>query len=186
MKVRTIIGIVFIVASLTKLAIIWGLIEWSWFARVSEEPWVTYFCICLLIYVGVSLIVDSYRRDPDQWLQRPLPIGEDGKRICCSVHYGGDEYIYRGEAFHGARLDAFCGGIRMDLRNATITEDEEIEIHTFCGGIELIVPQTVNVVVNSRSFIGGVGNHASRIVGQDAHCLHIIADNFLGGVDIKN
>ena len=74
----------------------------------------------------------------------------------------------------------------MDLRNATITEDEEIEIHTFCGGIELMVPQTVNVVVKSRSFIGGVGNHATRVVGQDAPSLHIVADNFLGGVDIKN
>ena len=58
MKPRTIIGLVFIVASLTKLATIWGIIEWSWFARVSEEPWVTYFCIGLLIYVGVSLIID--------------------------------------------------------------------------------------------------------------------------------
>ena len=54
MKPRTIIGIVFIVASLAKLATIWGIIEWSWFAKVSEQPWVTYFCICLLIYVGVS------------------------------------------------------------------------------------------------------------------------------------
>lgn len=186
MKPRTIIGLVFIVASLTKLATIWGIIEWSWFARVSEEPWVTYFCIGLLISVGVSLIIDSYRRDPDQWLQRPLPIGEDGKRICCSVRYGGDEYIYRGEPFHGARLDAFFGGIRMDLRNAAITEDEEIEIHTFFGGIELFVPQTVNVLVKSRSFIGGVGNHASRTAEKDAHCLHIITDNFIGGVDIKN
>ena len=186
MKPRTIIGIVFIVASLTKLATIWGIIKWTWFTNVSQEPWVTYFCICLLIYVGVSLIIDSYRRDPDQWLQRPLPIGEDGKRICCSVHYGGDEYIYRGEVFHGARLDAFCGGIRMDLRDATITEDEEIEIHTFCGGIELFVPQTVNVIVKSRSFIGGIGNHATRIIGKDAPCLHIVANNFLGGVDIKN
>ena len=176
MKPRTIIGIVFIVASLTKLATIWGIIEWSWFARVSEEPRVTYFCIGMLIYVGVSLIIDSYRRDPDQWLQRPLPIGEDGKRICCSVR----------EPFHGARLDAFFGGIRMDLRNAAITEDEEIEIHTFFGGIELFVPQTVNVLVKSRSFIGGVGNHASRTAEKDAHCLHIIADNFIGGVDIKN
>ena len=91
-----------------------------------------------------------------------------------------------GEMFHGARLDAFCGGIRMDLREATITEDEEIEIHTFCGGVELFVPQTVNVEVKSRSFIGGVGNHATRIVGKDTPCLHIIADNFLGGIDIKN
>ena len=186
MKPRTIIGLVFVVASLTKLAVIWGFIKWEWFSRVSEEPWTTYFCICLLIYVGVNLIIDSYRRDPDQWLQRPLPIGEDGKRICCSVHYGGDEYIYRGEPFHGARLDAFFGGIRMDLRNAAITEDEEIEIHTFFGGIELFVPQTVNVVVKSRNFIGGVGNHASRTAEKDAHYLHIIADNFIGGVDIKN
>ena len=183
MKPRTIIGIVLIVAGAWKLANMWGIIENDWLWR---QPWTTYIAPAALLYVGALMIVNSYRRDPDQWLQRPLPIGEDGKRICCSVRYGGDEYIYRGEPFHGARLDAFCGGIRMDLRNATITEDEEIEIHTFCGGVELIVPQTVNVVVKSRNFIGGVGNHASRIVDKDAHCLHIIADNFIGGVDIKN
>jgi predicted membrane protein len=72
------------------------------------------------------------------------------------------------------------------LRNAVITEDEEIEIHTFCGGVELFVPQTVNVMIKSRSFIGSVGNHASRNVDKETPCLHIIADNFLGGVDIKN
>ena len=131
-------------------------------------------------------IIDSYRQDPDQWLQRPLPIGEDGKRIRCSVHYGGDEYVYRGETFHGARLDAFCGGIRLDLREAVITEDEEIDIHTFFGGIELFVPTTVNVEVKSQSFIGGVGNHATHTVDPKAPTLHIIASNFLGGVDIKN
>ena len=183
MKPRTIIGIVLIVAGAWKLANMWGVIENDWLWR---QPWTTYTAPTALIYLGAMVIINSYRRDPDQWLQRPLPIGEDGKRICCSVRYGGDEYIYRGEPFHGARLDAFCGGIRMDLRNATITEDEEIEIHTFCGGVELFVPQTVNVVVKSRSFIGGVGNHVSRITSQDAHCLHIIADNFIGGVDIKN
>ena len=183
MKPRTIIGIVLIVAGAWKLANMWGVIENDWLWR---QPWTAYIAPAALIYLGALVIVNSYRRDPDQWLQRPLPIGEDGKRICCSVHYGGDEYIYRGEPFHGARLDAFCGGIRMDLRNATITEDEEIEIHTFCGGVELFVPQTVNVVVKSRSFIGGVGNHASRTAEKDAHCLHIIADNFIGGVDIKN
>ena len=186
MKPRTIIGIVFIVASLTKLATIWGIIKWDRFARISEEPWVTYFCICLLIYVGVSLIVESYRRDPDQWLQRPLPIGEDGKRICCSVHYGGDEYIYHGEPFHGARLDAFCGGIRMDLREAVITEDEEIDIHTFMGGIELLVPVDVNVIVKSRSFIGGVGNDTTTCSDKNAHNLYITASNFFGGVSVKN
>ena len=186
MKPRTIIGIIFIVASLVKLATIWGLIHWSWFTRITDQPWATYLCIFVLLYVGVELVVDSYRRDPDQWLQRPLPLGEDGKRICCSARYGGDEYVFHSETFHGARLDAFCGGIRMDLREAVITEDEEIDIHTFCGGIELLVPTTVNVEVNSRSFIGGVGNHTKGKSNNTAPTLHIIASNFLGGVDIKN
>lgn len=186
MKPRTVIGILFVLASLLKLATLWNILHWSWFETISEGPWVMYFSIFVILCVGVKLIIDSYRCDPDQWLQRSLPIGEDGKRICCSAHYGGDEYIYRGEVFHGARLDAFCGGIRMDLRGAVITEDEEIEIHTFFGGIELFVPTTVNVVVKSRSFIGGVGNSTERQSDKDVPCLHIVANNFFGGVDVKN
>ena len=150
MKPRTIIGIIFIVASLLKLATIWGFIHWSWFTQISEQPWVTYFCIFVVLYVGVNLIIDSYRRDP------------------------------------GARLNAFCGGIRMDMREAVITEDEEIDIHTFCGGIEIFVPTTVNVEIKSQSFIGGVGNHAMHTADPKAPTLHIVASNFLGGVDIKN
>ena len=126
MKARTIIGILLIVAGAWKLANLWGIIENDWLWR---QPWTAYVAPALLLYVGATTIVDSYRRDPDQWLQRPLPIGEGGKRIYCSVHYGGDEYVYRGEAFHGARLDAFCGGIRIDLREAVITEDEEVIRH---------------------------------------------------------
>ena len=186
MKPRTIIGILFIVASLLKLATLWGILHWSWFETMTEGPWCMYFCIFVLLYVGVHLIIDSFRGDSDQWLQRPLPIGEDGKRIRCSAHYGGDKYVYHGETFHGARLDAFCGGIRMDLREAVITEDEEIDIRTFCGGIEIFVPTTVNVDVKSQSFIGGVGNHARGNADSTAPTLHVIASNFLGGVDIKN
>ena len=163
MKPRTVIGVLFVVASLLKIGTLWGILHWSWFETMSEGPWVMYFCIFILLCVGIHLIIDSYRQDPDQWLQR-----------------------YRGETFHGARLDAFCGGIRLDLREAVITEDEEIDIHTFFGGIELFVPTTVNVEVKSQSFIGGVGNHATHTVDPKAPTLHIIASNFLGGVDIKN
>ena len=74
MKPRTIIGIIFIVASLLKLATIWDFIHWSWFEQVTEQPWTTYFCIFVVLYVGVNLIIDSYRRDPDQWLQRDFNL----------------------------------------------------------------------------------------------------------------
>ena len=183
MKRRTFIGIVFVVIALLKLANIWNIIQLDW---LWEQPWTEYFVPAILLYIGIELIIYSFRRNPEQWLQRPVPFGEEGKRICCSVHYGGDEYIYRGEIFHGARLDAFCGGIRLDLREATFIEDEEIDIHTFLGGIELYIPSSVNVVVKSRSFFGGVGNETIRRVIPDAPCIHITASNFFGGVSIKN
>lgn len=116
MKPRAIIGIIFFVVSLLKLATIWGFIHWCWFAQVTEQPWATYFCIFVVLYVGVHLIID---------------------------------------------------------------------IHTFCGGIELFVPTHVNVVVKSRSFIGGVGNHATHTSDPKAPTLHIVASNFFGGVDVK-
>ena len=169
MNNRTILGIILVAGALLKLADMWGLANLGW---LWQQPWLEYVAPAVFLYIGVHLIIESIINNRDQWLQRPLPIGDDGKRIRCSVHYGGDEYIYRGEAFHGARLD--------------VTEDEEIDIHTFCGGVELLIPPTVNVVVKSRSILGGIGNHTDRHVKPDAPCIHIIASNIIGGIDIRN
>ena len=178
---RTIIGIIFIVAALLKLADMWGIVHLD-----LEQPWTQYFGPVLLLYLGCELVIYSYKKNPSQWLQRPLPLGEDGKRICCNVRFGGDEYVYNGETFHGARLDAFCGGLRLDLRKAVISEDEEIDIHTFLGGVELLVPENVNVVVHSHSFIGGVDNESVARPEKEARTIHITASNFLGGVSVKH
>lgn len=183
MNRRKIVGIILIVAALLKLADMWNIVRLDW---LWKQPWTTYFGVFLVLYIGIELIISSYRHNRDQWLQRPIPLNEDGKRICCTVRYGGDEYVFHGEPFHGARLDAFCGGLRLDLREAIITEDEEIDIHTFLGGVELYVPTTVNVVVKSRSFIGGVGDETARREVANAPHLHIIASNFFGGVSVKN
>ena len=186
MKVKGIIGILLVVPSLLKLATMWGLFHISWLEGNSMNTLEIYVVLFVMLYVGIWLIVDGFRNNHDQWLQRPLPIGEEGKRISCSVSFGGDEYIYHGESFHGAHLRTKCGGIRMDLREAIITEDEEIDISTFMGGVELLVPTTVNIVVKSRSFIGGVGNETIKSANPDAPCLHIIASNIIGGVSVRN
>jgi len=183
MQRRTIIGIIFVVAALLKIGDMLGIfdLEWLW-----KQPWTEYFGPLLILYIGIELILYSFRNNPSQWLHRPIPSEGESKRICCSVHYGGDEYVYRGEVFHGARLDAFCGAIRLDLREAIINEDEEIEIHTFMGAAELILPKTINVVVKSRSFIGGVDNETCRDMQSGIPYLHIVANNIFGGVNIKN
>ena len=37
-----------------------------------------------------------------------------------------------------------------------------------------------------KEVIGGVGNHTTHTADPKAPTIHIVASNFLGGVDIKN
>ena len=182
MNRRTIIGIIFVVAALLKLANMWGIIELEW---LWKHPWPEYFAVFLILYIGVELVIYGFSHDSNQWLQRPLPLSDSGKRMCCSASFGADEYTFDGETFHGARLDALCGGIRMDLRKAVVAEDEEIDIHIFAGGIELLVPKNVNIEVKSHSFIGSVSDNTDKRTIPGAPCLHVVASNFFGGVNIK-
>ena len=159
----------------------WGIVQLNW-----DHSWTEYFGPVLLLYVGIEMLIYSLSHNPSQWLQRPLPKGEDGKRMCCSVRFGADEYVYRGEPFRGARLDALCGGLRLDMRQALISEDEEIDIHTFLGGVEILVPANVNVIVNSHDFLGGVSDETVKSPDSVFRTIHITASNFLGGVSIKH
>lgn len=177
---RTIIGIVFVLAAILRLADMWGVIHLEW-----EHSWTANFGPILLLYIGIELIIYGFNHNHSQWLQRPIPQSEEGKRICCSASFGADEYVYHGETFHGARLDAFVGGLRLNLSEATITEDEEIDIHTCMGGVEVLVSTEMNVEVKSHNFIGSVNNEAAKCQVDHAPTIHVIASNFLGGVNIR-
>lgn len=59
---RLIIGIIFVVASLLKLATVSGLIHISWLERVSDEPWTVYAAPIILIIVGADLIYQSTKK----------------------------------------------------------------------------------------------------------------------------
>ena len=180
---RALIGIVLVAMGLLKLGDMFNIVEVDW---LWQQPWTAYVAPVATVWLGLNFIFHRSHKHEQQFLQRPVPSTEEGKRIVCRTRYGGDEYIYHGETFHGASLDVFCGAIRLDLRNAAIVEDEEIDIHNTCGGVELIVPQTVNVSVQSHSFMGGIENQALGTVDPSKPTLHIVASNFMSGISIKN
>lgn len=183
MVTRFLLGIILVAMGLLKLGDMFNLVDVDW---LWQQPWTAYVAPAAMILFGFDLIFRRREHRHEQFLQRPVPSSEEGKRIVCRTKFGGDEYVYHGETFHGASLEVFCGGIRLDLREATITEDEEIDIHNSCGGIEIIVPRTVNVAVQSRSFLGGVENNANSTTLHSAPTIHIVASNFCSGVEIKN
>ena len=82
MTKRTLWGIILIVAGLLKLADMWDILHWEW---LWSQPWTEYIAPALLIYLGGDVIINGFRHSHDQWLDRPVPVGEDGKRSCCNL-----------------------------------------------------------------------------------------------------
>ena len=85
--------------------------------------------------------------------------------------------------FEAAELNAFFGEIKYDLRDASITKDCALSVTAVFGGIDILVPEGVNVKVNSISIFGGISNKTPHISGVPT--VYVSGLCLFGGVDIK-
>jgi uncharacterized protein DUF1707/cell wall-active antibiotic response 4TMS protein YvqF len=83
---------------------------------------------------------------------------------------------------------AVMGGVHLDLRQSEITSPEvEITAVAVMGGIEIVVPEGVEVEVTGFAFMGARQEHiAETRVLPGAPRIHVRAYAFMGGVDIRS
>ena len=70
------------------------------------------------------------------------------------------------EKFEGCEVDAVFGGLDMDLRDAVIEDGAVIEATAIFGGIDIKVPQGVNVKVKRMELFGGAKSCISNQNGN--------------------
>jgi hypothetical protein len=81
---------------------------------------------------------------------------------------------------------AVMGGIELDLREAQFSEpDVTIHAYTLMGGIEITVPEDVDVDVSGIAFMGGFDHNASGPGVPGAPRVRVIGFALLGGVDVR-
>ena len=97
--------------------------------------------------------------------------------------FSGSDLKMDGEVFEGAELTAIFGGVKCDLRGAIIEKDCAITVSAIFGGIDIFVPEGINVKVNSTSLFGGVSNKTT--VHKDAPTVYVSGTCMFGGVDVK-
>ena len=90
-----------------------------------------------------------------------------------------------GEYFTGAELNAVFGGVNLDLRGAVIDRDCVINATSIFGGIDIFLPDTVNVKVNSNSVFGGVSDKKHQNSKDNAVTVYVNGTCMFGGVDIQ-
>jgi len=81
---------------------------------------------------------------------------------------------------------AVMGGVELDLREAQFSEPEvTIHAYTCMGGIEITVPEDVDVDVSGFAFMGGFDHNASGPGVPGAPRVRILGFALMGGVDVR-
>ncbi len=123
----------------------------------------------------------------------PRPGGPD-PRIGGTAHHSFSIAVMSGATRRGGWVVpsaytavALMGGVQLDLRDARFSQREvTIRAFAFMGGIEVIVPEDVHVIVDGVGIMGGFdesSSHAEAKPGQPV--VRVTGLAFWGGVDVK-
>ena len=138
----------------------------------------------IIVIIGLKVMFGAVFGDKAaKILENSRQNGEDIQSGCAT--FSGQDLNFDGREFNGAELTAVFGGVKCDLRNAVIEKDCAITAESIFGGITILVPDHVNVKINSNSIFGGVSDKKHRLAVQDAVTIYINATCMFGGVDIK-
>ena len=138
----------------------------------------------IIVIIGLKLIFGAVFGDKAiKMLESSKQNGDNIKTG--SATFSGQDLNFNGEVFEGAELNAIFGGVKCDLRNAIIEKDCAITASAIFGGIDIYVPDYVNLKVNSNSIFGGVSNKNHRPTVEGAVTLYINATCMFGGVENK-
>lgn len=109
-----------------------------------------------------------------------------GERISSVAVFSGKDICINRTVFAGGTVTAVFGGIDLNLKNAIIREDVTIEAKAVFGGIDILVPPNVRVMVDSTAVLGGIDNGvAPQTSGKKVPTIYIKGTCVFGGVDVN-
>ena len=134
----------------------------------------------ILVVIGIRII---FKEIFSKKLKKFPKTDADLKEYCST--FSGQELKFDGQIFNGASLSAAFGAITCDLRNSIIEDDVFITASATFSGINILLPENVNVKVKSSCIFGGVSEKKKREPIDGAKTVYIDAETVFGGVDIK-
>lgn len=134
----------------------------------------------VIVVFGTGMIFSAFKKKKTENLDS---APEDGAVRESFAAFAGTDVKLDGESFSGARLTAVFGGIKYDLRGATIEDGCEIRVTVIFGGIDVIVPDGVNVRTNVMGLFGGSSDKTKKVEG--APTIYVNGECIFGGAEIK-
>lgn len=132
----------------------------------------------IIIIVGLSLIFKNMDISTNSKKKN-----KNLKEHCAT--FGEQKLNYENEQFKGCDLTAVFGGIDLDLRKSEIVQDVYINATSIFGGVDIFVPDDVDVKISSTSIFGGTSNKKQKNIKDFKYTIYVNTICIFGGVDIK-
>lgn len=137
----------------------------------------------IIVIIGLSLIFkNTFNSKINNEIKKLNNKNTKDNEYCAT--FSGQRIDFPNEEFKGATLNSVFGSITCDLREAKIKEDVVINASSVFGGIDIIVPDDVNIKIKSNSIFGGVNNKKKNNEDKK-YTIYVNASCLFGGVDIK-
>jgi predicted membrane protein len=138
----------------------------------------------ILVLIGLRLVMgEAFRRS--RRVDRP---GSASDEVDAVAVLGGIRRTSSSASFRGGSATAMLGSCEIDLRPASIPAGGEAVIDTFAvwGGIEILVPETWDVVVQGMPILGSYEDQTRPPLGSNPPRLIIKGTVVMGGVEVRN
>lgn len=136
----------------------------------------------IIAVIGIKMIIGGIGRNRG-FVKSIEANGDDVKTGFAA--FSGQDINFDNEIFKGAELTAVFGGIKLDLRNAVFEGDTVINTCCIFGGTDILLPQNVNIKVNSNSIFGGVDSKKHQNSKDNQYTVYLNGTCIFGGVDVK-
>lgn len=133
----------------------------------------------VLIAVGLIMVFSIGSGNRKKY-EKSASYSSDNEKV--AIFYG-EESRVKGD-YAGGSATAVFGGVDLDLRQAKIKDGSVIEIFTFCGGVNITLPDDVIVKNEVRGFLGGTDD---KTLSKDSakKTLYLKGECVLGGLEVK-
>ena len=93
--------------------------------------------------------------------------------------------IYDNQLYTVGNYDFTFNVLILDLSKAYLNEETNITISTLFGGVDLYLPDDVNIQIQSSNFLGGVDLHKRENKIENTKVIYLNARCIFGGINIK-
>ena len=141
-----------------------------------------------LILIGVMIIWKSiFHSNNDKEVAKKVKDLKDDKKMDSQMAvFSISDRVYNDEVFGGANIAAVFGGANLDLRKAKFEKDTAIKAYCLFGGIEIKVPENVQIKMRSGFIFGGISDDRKGETEKGKYTIYIDASGGFGGVTISD